>query len=283
MARPNFFIVGAPKCGTTSMFSYLSGHPEVFTPKIKEPHFFATDMPIRQQVKEEDEYLRLFEPSPPTAKAIGEASTWYLYSQDALKNIKAFAPGARILVFLRNPVDVVQSLHWQFCYDAGKRPNFVSAWKTPRSRESLTRFASLGQQLHRAKEIFPAHQMHLVFQEDLKEDPAREYKRILAFLGLSPVDRDDFTVRNANKTHQSLALARFLKFTPEPVDRAWRHIKSAMKIEKVGLGEWLSNRNLKVTRRQSLDPGVRAAVHDAFKDDIRVLEEQSGRDLSHWT
>ena len=79
MRKPDVFIVGAPKCGTTSMYHYLRQHPDVFMPPKKEPHSFASDLDAPYFVRAEQEYLALFEEGA-WAKRVGEASTWYLYS-----------------------------------------------------------------------------------------------------------------------------------------------------------------------------------------------------------
>src|SRR5687767_7533385 len=98
--RPNFFIVGAPKCGTTSLYNYL-----------KEPHYFCTDF-YKPSGLTEDQYLELFAPAK-SEKRIGEGSTWYIYSEEARKGIKAFDPDARIIIMLRDPVAMMYSLHAQ--------------------------------------------------------------------------------------------------------------------------------------------------------------------------
>ena len=88
MGRPNFFIIGAPKCGTTALYEYLRTHPRVFMPQIKEPHYFAADFPTYRTIHTEPEYLRLFSPARPEQTAVGEASVFYLFSQVAVRNLE---------------------------------------------------------------------------------------------------------------------------------------------------------------------------------------------------
>src|SRR5690349_11404630 len=85
MLKPNFFILGAPKCGTTSMAKWLSDQPEIFISKHKEPHYYNTDG--KRVVLEYRHYLSLFENATGFHKIIGEASTGYLYSKQAVPNI----------------------------------------------------------------------------------------------------------------------------------------------------------------------------------------------------
>ena len=97
-AKPNFFIVGAPKCGTTSLHEYLQRHPDVFMPFFKEPHFFGSDLvrlPLSRQFRAKPgRYLKLFRDAR-GEKRIGESSPWYLASQRAADEIHAYDPAKR--------------------------------------------------------------------------------------------------------------------------------------------------------------------------------------------
>ena len=117
MTRPNFFIPGAPKSGTTSMYHYLRQHPQIYMSRVKEPQFFSTDLEMAEgrRICDLDAYLSLFQ-NAQDAKRIGEASVWNLFSRDAAQNIKAFDPEAKIIVMLRHPADLIYSLHGQFIY-----------------------------------------------------------------------------------------------------------------------------------------------------------------------
>src|ERR1700747_3640485 len=114
--RPNFFIVGAPKAGTTALYSYRAQHPEVFMSRLKEPQFFASDICGNQRnVTTLSEYLKLFEDAH--ALAIGEASTCYLASPGAAEQIRSVCQEPRIIVMLRNPVDVMYAEHSERLFD----------------------------------------------------------------------------------------------------------------------------------------------------------------------
>ncbi len=85
MRKPDFFIVGAPKCGTTAMKSYLGEHPEIFMPRSdREPHFFGTDLYKRTFIRDEQSYLSLFAEAK-NEKRVGEKSVRYLYSEQAIR------------------------------------------------------------------------------------------------------------------------------------------------------------------------------------------------------
>ena len=114
VVKPNFFLVGAPRCGTTSMYAYLRSHPQIFMPETaKEPHYFAPEESLwyGKRIDDLETYLALFTGARDAVR-IGEASTHYLASPSAANSIYAFNPQARILIMLRSPVDLLYSLYY---------------------------------------------------------------------------------------------------------------------------------------------------------------------------
>lgn len=109
---PNFFIVGAAKSGTTSLYNYLRRHPDVYMSPTKEPHWFSRVKPDPEQgayaVTSEEEYLDLFKDRQ-HERAVGEASTSYLWDEKAPDRIKQSIPDAKIIILLREPVSRVFS------------------------------------------------------------------------------------------------------------------------------------------------------------------------------
>ena len=116
MKRPDTFVVGAFKSGTTALYEYLRAHPQIFMCVPKEPMYFGADLTPRYRRMTEQEYLALFADAQPGQRA-GEASPWYLYSHSAPAEIAHFAPDARIIVMLRNPVDVMHAQHGQLVFN----------------------------------------------------------------------------------------------------------------------------------------------------------------------
>ena len=108
MPRPSFFLVGAPKCGTTSLCHYLRQHPEIFIPEPnKELNFFASDLELPRHFATENEYLGAF--ACTVKPRCGEGSTWYLYSSTAAREIRDFNRHAKIIISVRNPIDMVSA------------------------------------------------------------------------------------------------------------------------------------------------------------------------------
>ena len=117
MTLPNFFIVGAPKCGTTALYAYLAQHPDVFMSDPKEPHYFGSDLDFRYRRRPSDQQYRSYFAGAGDRRRIGEGSVWYLYSECAADEIGQAVPDARIIVMLRDPVEMIPSLHSQFVYN----------------------------------------------------------------------------------------------------------------------------------------------------------------------
>ncbi len=99
------------------MYDYLKQHPEIFMPERKEPNFFGTDLGLSPYfIRDEKEYLSLFSGAR-NEKRVGEASVLYLFSKLAATEIKECNPAASIIIMLRNPVDMIHSLHSQYVYN----------------------------------------------------------------------------------------------------------------------------------------------------------------------
>ncbi len=126
--KPDFFIVGAPKSGTTAMDHYLSLRPDIFMAR-KEMHFFGKDLGFAPQFYRRDlnEYAAEFENWKGQTRC-GEGSVWYLFSKQAAEEIKAFNPDARIIIMLRDPVEMLYSLYYTFRWDGNEHlPTFADA------------------------------------------------------------------------------------------------------------------------------------------------------------
>src|ERR1043166_4962032 len=106
MTLPNFLVIGAAKCGTTSLYEYFRQHPEVYLPDVKEPMYYWQEGRAKYEygVTTRAAYERLFD-GVTTERAIGEASPQYIRSATAPARIAADLPGVRLIASLRNPAD----------------------------------------------------------------------------------------------------------------------------------------------------------------------------------
>ncbi len=289
MSRPNFFIVGAPKCGTTSLAAWLAEHPDVFIPAMKEVHYFNTDE--ERVVTTPEAYEALYDRARPDQIARGDASVWYLYSRTAIPNIARYAPQARHIVMLRNPIAMAPSLHEQLVFSGVETvTDFAEAWAlqgTRREGRDLPRgclhprrlqygeACRLGAQLQRMLATIPHEQVLVLLIDDLTRDPATAYARVLAHLGVAHDGRTEFPAHNQAKQRVVPGVAALGQI-------AYR-AKRALGIQR-GFG--ILNRVDVLTstsrKRTPLPADVSAALHAYFADDVRLLADIIGRDLSHW-
>ena len=112
--KPDLFIVGAPKSGTTSVYEYLAGHPDLFMCPVKEPIYFCPDIGDPQRrtpiYPNEPGYLALFDAAT-DQRRVGEASTRYLFSHEAPGLVSEFHAQPFVVAMLRNPVEMIHALH----------------------------------------------------------------------------------------------------------------------------------------------------------------------------
>jgi hypothetical protein len=289
MIKPNFFILGAPKCGTTSLAAWLSEHPNIYLPSTKEPHFFNTDH--RRSLSLPQSYERLFAAAGEQHSAVGEASVWYLYSSEAVKNILNYSPDAKFVVMLRNPVDMAPSLHEELVFTGREDvADFAEAWNLQEPRRNGRQLpvmvwepkfvqygdlCSLGMQVQRLLDVVSLERVKFLLLEDVAREPGAAYRSVLQFLGVSDDNRQDFRVHNQAKTRKWRGL----------VAVAWAAstVKSALGIER-GLGIWKRIDAMNRVERPRPPPAddMRQILKDYFATDVALLQKLIGRDLRHW-
>lgn len=296
---PNFFIVGAPKCGTTALYRYLSEHPNIFLAQLKEPHFFATDLGTYPAVKTLEAYQALFRHRTPAHLRVGEASVYYLRSTAAIPNIRRYNPDALLVGMLRNPVEMVYSLHSQLLYwGEESEPDFETAWRLqprrrlgrdlpPQSREaSLVQYEQIGRlgaQVERLLSVFPREQVKLILYDDFAASPRTAYDDVIAFIGVPHDGRTEFPRVNDNKRARVAWLGNFIRKPPPALRQGYRRLKQRVGAER--LDAWrrrIVERNTVKERRAPLTAEFRAELVEVFRDDVALLSRLLGRDLGHW-
>lgn len=196
---PNFFIVGAPKAGTTSLYAYLNRHEEVFMPKlIKEPDYFSHEAILKQDlyyktihITEEKKYLALFN-DVKGQKAIGEASVSYLFYSGTARKIYDFNPGSKIIMLLRDPIERAYS-HYLMDYRLGlikdSFEDIILKQKTHRYSDMYyQQVVSLGEyavQIERYLDVFGKGQVKILLYDQLRTDPEGLMCEVCDFLGIS--------------------------------------------------------------------------------------------------
>ncbi len=294
LPKPNFFIIGAPKCGTTALYTYLAAHPQVFMPAIKEPHYYATDFPGHQRVKSAAAYGKLFQACPANRTAIGEASVFYLYSQAAVANILREHPQARFIVMVRPPVDLAYSMHSQLLYGFEEdQASFDVAWDLQVARANgqqipagcptpallqYRALASVGEQLRRLLEQVSPERVLVISMSEFQSRTAACYQQVLEFLQVRHDGRTEFPRINQNKVHRSRWMARLVIRPPYPLNA----VKSIARrlFDPWGTSEYSESRvGLWVYRlltgnapRPPISTELRLRLQNEFAADQRLLE-----------
>jgi hypothetical protein len=298
--KPNFFIVGAPKCGTTALYEYLRHHPNIFMSEVKEPHFFAKDLGGYPRIKTLEDYTGLFTRSTEQHSRVGEASVYYLRSSVALANIRDFNPAAKIIAMFRNPVDMVHSLHSQLLYWSEEvEPDFEVAWKLQERRSRgldlppgsrggfLLQYHEVGRfgtQTERVLSAFPEKQVKLILYDDFTASPAAIYSDVVEFLEIPQDGRTHFPRINENKRVRMSWLRQLYRKPPVALKSAVRTLKQAVGEEEIiELQRKIVELNTVKERRRPLSPEFRAELVDSFHDEVSLLSRLLNRDLSHWT
>jgi len=285
---PNFFIVGAAKAGTSSLYHGLRQHPDIFMSYPKEPHHFTQVNPphdLRWHFEghlEPERYLRLFEGSQ-GFPAIGEASTSYLCHPLVAQRIRQQVPEARIVISLRDPVERAYSHYLMHVREGIQNLGFYDAlledmertdeaWAISHFYVDKGRYAS---QVRRYLEVFGKERVKVVLFDDLKRDPGATVREVVRFLGLDPAavaTTDAAQVRNPYRASRG----------------RWAEFLVGNKFSRM-LGETIVPRSLgsfiyehfllKRADKPPMEPRAQELLLEIYEPEIEALEKILGRDL----
>ena len=299
--NPNFFIVGTAKAGTTSLYEHLGRHPEVFISPMKEPQYLAledgvfiasnghknTAQSIRSYppvVQTEEQYNALFA-EVSSEKAVGEASTLYLYSKLAPQRIARRYPDAKIIIILRDPLDRAYSQFLHHVRDGHETTK--DFWKAfSNEEERLDRgpfwhYRRMGlyyAQVRQYVERFDNDQVHIVRFEEIKQNMSAVLRELFCFLEINDsIEETSVSVRNKTGMPRSRWL-NYLLFLARryPLLRRFTHLIPDVFRRQIRA---FRNRNL---YKPELNEEVRARCASTFLEDIERLETLIGRSFSGW-
>lgn len=307
------FFVGAPRCGTTSLAKYLRGHPEACLSRPKEPHFFAMrDLrghsidELRRLLK--SAYVDRFFPHRDGAAVLAEGSVSYLYAPERLEPALRVWPKAKFIICLRNPLQMVPSLHQRHFVNGDETvKSFERAWglvperrngrKIPRSCLD-PRFLDyweagfLGKHVEKFLGVIGRERCLVSIFDDLQADPKGEYRRMLEFLGLPDDGKTVFERHAQSKDCRIPWLQRLLqrppKFAlglldsddlqnPRFAETAGPRLRKILDL-RTAILEW----NEIPAGRPRIDPAVIDQMRAMYREDVALLSNLVGRDLGHW-
>jgi hypothetical protein len=300
MRKPTFFLIGAPKCGTSALAHYLGEHPQVAFSAPKEPYYWADDFPGIQErfgISTLSKYEQLFQDVPPKVVAAGEGSTIYLASTCAVERILNYQPEAKFIAMLRNPVELASSLHLQQISQLNEDEySFRTAWhlQEERSRNSqlprdcfeprllqYRQIATLGFQVDELFRKVARDRIHFIFYDDFQKKVLECYRDTLRFLDASSDNRTEFPRINEGKLPRFKWLSGILNGrTGTKVSRFLkRNLKGNFRTFADGTKRLLTT---KPHTREALPDELRRQIQQEFRQDIKLLSDRTGRDLMHW-
>lgn len=293
---PNFLIVGAAKGGTTSLYYYLSQHPDVFFSEVKEPCFFcfAQHKPTYEvgikTVFDFDQYRKLFE-NAEGYKVIGEATAIYLYMHDeVIANIKKYIPNyeeLKIIVILRNPVDRAYSQYMMNIRDLRDELTFEEAIEAEPTRKMSRNNTDLfyldrGYYFNQVKAYLDNFKnVKIYLFDELVESPGDLMKDLCVFLQI----KDDFTFKMNEKFNvsgrpkfkfisklirQDFLIKKLLKRVLPKDKRKRMALSFKNKMHEINL------------KKEKMNPNTREKLIENFREDILQLQSLIGKDLSNW-
>lgn len=311
-------VVGAPRCGTTSLAAFLKHHPEVCFSSVKEPHFFSQyDLtalaPDELSQRVEDHYLsRYFAHRTGDRPMLAEASVSYLYAPERLEPMLRLWPDIKFIIAVRDPLEMLPSLHQRLLYlgDETER-DFARAWALcPERAEGRSiprtcvdprwlRYDQAGRLGTYVENFFRAvgrERCFVMVFDDLASNPAALNRQLLEFLELSPHEMLDFGARRVSKSYRIGWLQRLLKRPPIATRALLAGEAYRMRVGKVEKRskESAVARAVLAGRKKLLRwnkvPAAPVRLPDALADeicetladDIAHLSTLIDRDLSHW-
>lgn len=299
MTLPNFFIIGAAKSGTSSLYLYLDQHPQIYMSPIKEPHFFSFDSvskwthgpgdTINQAITNLDEYKELFN-GVKDEIAIGEASTSYLYRSETAKRIFEMIPDAKIIAILRQPAERAFSAYMHVVRDKRETArNFQEALSKEEKRKQenwdpIWHYANVGfyyEQVLRFFSYFPKEQIKVYLYDELVNNPSMLLSDLFEFLSVEPDYCIDVNVRvnvsGQQKSKTLTALSNYLFMRPNPF--RWISRKIIPKIWRWKVTGFIRGLNLK---KSTIPLQERKDLMDLFSEDILKLQDLIKKDLTIW-
>ena len=302
---PDFFVVGAPRCGTTSFCRYLARNPQICFSQPKEPHYFTQLTRDPTEVELARDYLeRCFGHCTPAHRAIGEGSVSYLYLPAAIERIRRMNPEARFIALVRNPLTMLPSYHLRMRFLLQEdEPDFARAWALEPARargENVPRHcldprlllyskvAQLGAQVENLFEIAGRERSHIVVFDDLAANPLAVYRSALEFLHVDYDGQTRFESRYESRMYRYRWLQRILFVPATKGGRMMATLQQRTRkynpdgSKRPSLIKRVTNWNKVAAAPEPLPEATKNIVREALRPDVLLLSRLVGRDLSGW-
>lgn len=278
---PNFIIIGAGKCGTTSLFHYLFQHPEIYMCPKKETFFFLNEVSRLKNkqwgaVSNLDEYKSLFKDAPENA-VVGEISTTYYSDPNAAKLIHEVIPDTKIIAILRDPSNRAFSDYLMHHKYQIKEQPFESLIASKKYYINLGFYYS---QLINYFEVFDKNSIKILFYEDLLHHPQEFLENLFIFLGVQPDIKVDMTQKYRDDGVPKNKILYNLFIKPGKTRNITQRILKTLPNElRTFVYKKISHASMYKPTLSSTD---RAKLIEIYRPEILKLQDLVGRDLSKW-
>lgn len=305
-AFPDFFVIGAPRCGTTSLCRYLARNPQVCFSRPKEPHYFSrlNAAPGLDEVRRDylDTCFGHFEPA--VHRSVGEGSVSYLYLPHAIEHARSLNPEARFIAMVRNPLTMLPSYHQRMLFLLQENEtDFARAWALEAERTRgrclprrcldprllmYSKVAELGAQVEQLFGIAGQDHCKVIVFDDLVSDPLAVYRDVLGFLGVDYDGQTRFEQRYESRMYRSRWLQRLL-FVPvarggKIIDTVQRRTRKYNEdgSKQPTLLKKITGLNKVSSPPAPLSPEMIDVVRASLRDDVSRLAGLLDRDLGFW-
>ena len=302
---PDFFVVGAPRCGTTAICRYLAFNPQICFSRPKEPHYFAhlEHDPSAEEIRRDylEKYFAHFEPEH---RALGEGSVSYLYLPGVIERINRLNPESRFVVLVRNPLEMLPSYHLRMRFLLQEdEPDFARAWELESLREQgenvprrclhpsllfYSQVAQFGVQVERLFEVVGRERAHVIVFDDFKADTLSTYRELLRFLQVDYDGQTEFERRFESAIYRYRWLQKLLFV---PATRGGRAVETLQRrsrkynpdgTKRLSLIKRLTRLNKVPTKPAALTPELRETITETLRPDVEHLSRLLDRDLTGW-
>lgn len=301
MPLPNFFIIGAPKAGSTALYDTLSQHPQIYMSPVKEPLFFACEgePPLlagplvtllrRRAIWQPAQYLALFE-GVKEERAIGEASVIYLRSPQAAARIQHNIPCAKLVAVLRHPAERAHSHFW-FSVKIGAEParSFEEALEQEARGERDGWFSGLHhrengfyhRQLAAYYALFPREQIKVYLYEEWQTNPRALLRDLFQFLEVEAEFAPILRRTNVTSVPRSRRLQAWAQ-RPQRFEARLNRVVPRTFHAPIMTAVQAANHRFNQGQVPSLNSLTRTRLVQEYREDILKLQDLIERDLSHW-
>jgi hypothetical protein len=299
MTHPNLFLVGAPKCATTSLYDLFSRHPQILCPEVKEPGYFTRTairpnagpaMPHQQSL---EGYLDLYANPPVGTRVCCDGSTSYLRHPEALQQISDLGADVRAVAVYRDPVELVSSYFTFLQTETWEdQPTLEAAWRIQEDRRRghkipaaarrpssviYSNVALLGRQITDARHIF-GDRLKVYDMKELTKETARVSHEIQTWIGVDAQDLGALPSLNPARSARYRMLNLLAKNPPLPLRVVKNKLKSVLGMSSLGIVKTIARMN-EVPVKREMDEALRHEMQIYFKEDVCLLEETVGKNL----